>query len=137
MLVQMIRLQTLKTTASAGYQGSAILPRLCEEGAGSSSINGRAAFCEALPDVADNRIQVSTAICMRFLHTGNSSLYRTRRRYTVPVRSAVLWVLTHQTFGVKNWSFVSTVPAARLGFKRNTVECRESRIGKQPIEVPR
>lgn len=44
------------------YAGSAILPRLCEEGAGSSSVNGRAAFFEALPDVADNRVQVYTAI---------------------------------------------------------------------------
>ncbi|KAF5764326.1 hypothetical protein HanRHA438_Chr15g0703191 [Helianthus annuus] len=31
---------------------------------------------------------------------------------------------------------VSTVPVTRLGFRRKTVECKESRIGKQPIEVP-
>ncbi|CAM8889002.1 hypothetical protein QQ045_027623 [Rhodiola kirilowii] len=30
----------------------------------------------------------------------------------------------------------SNVPICRIGFKKRTVECKESRIGKQPIEVP-
>nr|XP_043624769.1 50S ribosomal protein L6, chloroplastic [Erigeron canadensis] len=38
--------------------------------------------------------------------------------------------------GEKNGICVSTVPVTRLGFRRKTVECKESRIGKQPIEVP-
>lgn len=31
---------------------------------------------------------------------------------------------------------VSSVPVAPVGFRRKVVECKESRIGKQPIEVP-
>lgn len=38
--------------------------------------------------------------------------------------------------GERNGLCVSTVPVTRLGFRRKTVECKESRIGKQPIEVP-
>lgn len=38
--------------------------------------------------------------------------------------------------GERNGICVSTVPVTRLGFRRKTVECKESRIGKQPIEVP-
>ncbi|GJV61777.1 hypothetical protein Tco_1467877 [Tanacetum coccineum] len=38
--------------------------------------------------------------------------------------------------GERNGLSVSTVRVTRLGFRRNIVECKESRIGKQPIEVP-
>ncbi|KAI4334101.1 hypothetical protein L6164_018833 [Bauhinia variegata] len=31
---------------------------------------------------------------------------------------------------------VSSVPAVRVGFLRKTIECKESRIGKHPIQVP-
>ncbi len=31
---------------------------------------------------------------------------------------------------------VSSVPVNRVGFLRKTVVCKESRIGKQPIQVP-
>lgn len=31
---------------------------------------------------------------------------------------------------------VYSVPATHVGFLKKTVECKESRIGKQPIEVP-
>lgn len=31
---------------------------------------------------------------------------------------------------------VSSVPVCRVGFVRKTIECKESRIGKQPISVP-
>ncbi|KAF7805802.1 50S ribosomal protein L6, chloroplastic [Senna tora] len=31
---------------------------------------------------------------------------------------------------------VSSIPATRVGFLRNTIKCKESRIGKQPIPVP-
>lgn len=31
---------------------------------------------------------------------------------------------------------VPSVPAARVGFLRKTTECKESRIGKQPVVIP-
>lgn len=38
--------------------------------------------------------------------------------------------------GKKNQVCVSSVPVNRVGFLRKTVVCKESRIGKQPIQVP-
>ncbi|CAI9286577.1 unnamed protein product [Lactuca saligna] len=38
--------------------------------------------------------------------------------------------------GERNGICVSSVPVSHLSFRRKTVECKESRIGKQPIEVP-
>ncbi|GAB4825162.1 60S ribosomal protein L6 [Ancistrocladus abbreviatus] len=38
--------------------------------------------------------------------------------------------------GEKSGINVSNVPITRVGFLRTTVECKESRIGKQPISVP-
>ncbi|KAJ0053561.1 50S ribosomal protein L6, chloroplastic isoform X1 [Pistacia vera] len=38
--------------------------------------------------------------------------------------------------GERNGFCVSSVPVTRVGFLRKTIECKESRIGKQPIEVP-
>ncbi|GAU45242.1 hypothetical protein TSUD_291250 [Trifolium subterraneum] len=38
--------------------------------------------------------------------------------------------------GEKSKIRVSTGPATRVGFFRKTIECKESRIGKQPIPVP-
>ncbi|THG02457.1 50S ribosomal protein L6, chloroplastic [Camellia sinensis] len=38
--------------------------------------------------------------------------------------------------GERNGIYVSSVPVTCAGFMRKTVECKESRIGKQPIEVP-
>uniref|UniRef100_A0A5B7BNT8 Large ribosomal subunit protein uL6c n=1 Tax=Davidia involucrata TaxID=16924 RepID=A0A5B7BNT8_DAVIN len=38
--------------------------------------------------------------------------------------------------GERNGIYVSSVPVTRVGFTRKTVECKESRIGKHPIEVP-
>ncbi|KAL8189206.1 hypothetical protein R6Q57_028772 [Mikania cordata] len=38
--------------------------------------------------------------------------------------------------GKRNGICLSTVPVTHFGFRRGTVECKESRIGKQPIEVP-
>ncbi|KAK9284990.1 hypothetical protein L1049_024172 [Liquidambar formosana] len=38
--------------------------------------------------------------------------------------------------GERNGICVSNVPVTRIGFVRKTVECKESRIGKKPIEVP-
>ncbi|KAG4952510.1 hypothetical protein GLYMA_16G189100v4 [Glycine max] len=38
--------------------------------------------------------------------------------------------------GETNKLRVSSVPGAHVGFNRKTVECKESRIGKQPIPVP-
>ncbi|KAK7823110.1 50s ribosomal protein l6 [Quercus suber] len=38
--------------------------------------------------------------------------------------------------GKKNEVSVSSVPVNRVGFLRKTVVCKESRIGKQPIQVP-
>ncbi|KAK2978776.1 hypothetical protein RJ640_011302 [Escallonia rubra] len=39
-------------------------------------------------------------------------------------------------WGESNGLCVSSVPVIRVGFMRKIVECKESRIGKQPIEVP-
>ncbi|KAH9793148.1 hypothetical protein WN944_010890 [Citrus x changshan-huyou] len=39
-------------------------------------------------------------------------------------------------FGERNGFSMSKVPVNRVGFSRKTIECKESRIGKQPIEVP-
>ncbi|KAA8534399.1 hypothetical protein F0562_031916 [Nyssa sinensis] len=38
--------------------------------------------------------------------------------------------------GERNGIYVSSVPVTHIGFMRKTVECKESRIGKHPIEVP-
>lgn len=39
--------------------------------------------------------------------------------------------------GERNGLCVSSVPSVtRVGFVRKTIECKESRIGKQPIAVP-
>ncbi|XP_015577865.1 50S ribosomal protein L6, chloroplastic [Ricinus communis] len=38
--------------------------------------------------------------------------------------------------GDRNGVFLPIVPQTRIGFARKTIECKESRIGKQPIEVP-
>ncbi|RVW46432.1 50S ribosomal protein L6, chloroplastic [Vitis vinifera] len=38
--------------------------------------------------------------------------------------------------GERNGIYVSSVPVTRVGFLRKTIECKESRIGKKPIEVP-
>ncbi|KAI9094155.1 hypothetical protein K1719_026737 [Acacia pycnantha] len=38
--------------------------------------------------------------------------------------------------GVRNKTSVSRVPAAHVTFLWKTIECKESRIGKQPIQVP-
>ncbi|XP_062106112.1 large ribosomal subunit protein uL6c [Humulus lupulus] len=39
--------------------------------------------------------------------------------------------------GERNGLSVSSVPVNRVGFLKKTIECKESRIGKQPIEVPK
>ncbi|XP_057759019.1 50S ribosomal protein L6, chloroplastic [Arachis stenosperma] len=39
-------------------------------------------------------------------------------------------------FGEQNKLRVSTLTARNVGFRKMTTECKESRIGKQPIEVP-
>lgn len=38
--------------------------------------------------------------------------------------------------GERNGIYVSSVPVTHVGFLRKTIECKESRIGKKPIEVP-
>lgn len=38
--------------------------------------------------------------------------------------------------GERNGFCVSSTPISHVGFSRKTVECKESRIGKQPIPVP-
>ncbi|XP_028808440.1 50S ribosomal protein L6, chloroplastic-like [Neltuma alba] len=38
--------------------------------------------------------------------------------------------------GERNKISVSQIPATRVTFLRKTIKCKESRIGKQPIEVP-
>ena len=38
--------------------------------------------------------------------------------------------------GERNGLSVCSVPVTRVGFAKKTIECKESRIGKQPIEVP-
>lgn len=38
--------------------------------------------------------------------------------------------------GERNKITVSSIPAIHVGFLRKTITCKESRIGKQPIEVP-
>ena len=54
--------------------------------------------------------------------------------------SMTLLIVLYILFVAATWGekmvCLSTVTATRLGFKRNTVECRDSRIEKQPIEVP-
>ncbi|KAL1818088.1 hypothetical protein ACET3Z_020662 [Daucus carota] len=39
-------------------------------------------------------------------------------------------------WGKRNGIRISSFPVTRVGVVRKTVECKESRIGKQPIEVP-
>ncbi|GMN58149.1 hypothetical protein TIFTF001_027248 [Ficus carica] len=39
--------------------------------------------------------------------------------------------------GERNGLSVSSVPVSRVGFVKKNIECKESRIGKQPIEVPK
>lgn len=48
--------------------------------------------------------------------------------YTSNLRSVFL--------GERNGVCVSSAPITHIGFVRKTVECKESRIGKKPIEVP-
>ncbi|KAG6750062.1 hypothetical protein POPTR_014G153000v4 [Populus trichocarpa] len=38
--------------------------------------------------------------------------------------------------GERNRICVPSVPVTRIGFLRKAIECKESRIGKQPIQVP-
>lgn len=38
--------------------------------------------------------------------------------------------------GERNKISVSGIPATHVGFVRKTIQCKESRIGKQPITVP-
>nr|GEY47444.1 50S ribosomal protein L6, chloroplastic [Tanacetum cinerariifolium] len=49
--------------------------------------------------------------------------------------SGVAPLLASAFLDERNGLCVSTVPVIRLSFRRNTIECKESRIGKQPIEV--
>lgn len=39
--------------------------------------------------------------------------------------------------GERNGLSVASVPVTRIGLLKRTIECKESRIGKQPIEVPK
>ncbi|KAF9669524.1 hypothetical protein SADUNF_Sadunf14G0116500 [Salix dunnii] len=39
-------------------------------------------------------------------------------------------------FGERNGICMPSVPVTRIGFLRKAIECKESRIGKQPIQVP-
>ena len=39
--------------------------------------------------------------------------------------------------GERNGLSVYSVPITRVGCLKKTIECKESRIGKQPIEVPK
>lgn len=39
--------------------------------------------------------------------------------------------------GERNGLAVSNVPVSCVGFVKKNIECKESRIGKQPIEVPK
>ncbi|KAJ6329388.1 hypothetical protein OIU77_010963 [Salix suchowensis] len=39
-------------------------------------------------------------------------------------------------FGERNGICIPSVPVTRIGFLRKAIECKESRIGKQPIQVP-
>ncbi|GJU47607.1 hypothetical protein Tco_1204873 [Tanacetum coccineum] len=47
-----------------------------------------------------------------------------------------LSLLASAFLGERNGLCVFNVPAIRLGFRRNTIKCKESRIRKQPIEAP-
>ena len=38
--------------------------------------------------------------------------------------------------GERNRICVPSVPVTRIGFLRKAIECKESRIGKQPVQVP-
>ncbi|XP_019449645.1 PREDICTED: 50S ribosomal protein L6, chloroplastic-like [Lupinus angustifolius] len=44
--------------------------------------------------------------------------------------------LTSGFFGERNKLRVSSAPTPRVGFTRKVTECKESRIGKQPVVVP-
>lgn len=39
--------------------------------------------------------------------------------------------------GKRNGLSVSSVPVSHVGFVKKNIECKESRIGKQPVEVPK
>lgn len=39
--------------------------------------------------------------------------------------------------GERSGICISSAPVTHVGFTRRTIECKESRIGKQPIEVPK
>ncbi|GJT58898.1 hypothetical protein Tco_1002431 [Tanacetum coccineum] len=52
------------------------------------------------------------------------------------IKQALGSQLASAFLGERNSLCVSTVPITRLGFRRNAIEYKESRIGKQPIEVP-
>lgn len=49
-----------------------------------------------------------------------------------------LWLSNFRStfLGEKNGFSVSTMPVCHIGLLRKTIECKESRIGKQPIQVP-
>ncbi|GLT96789.1 hypothetical protein SLE2022_143880 [Rubroshorea leprosula] len=44
--------------------------------------------------------------------------------------------LVSSFFGERNGICISSIPVKCVGFPRKTVECKESRIGKQPIQIP-
>lgn len=52
------------------------------------------------------------------------------------VTTSIQTSLSSVFLGEKNGIFLSSVTVTRVGFLRKTVECKESRIGKKPIEVP-
>ncbi|KAH7533059.1 hypothetical protein FEM48_Zijuj04G0089700 [Ziziphus jujuba var. spinosa] len=52
---------------------------------------------------------------------------------TSSFQSSNLWSVF---LGKINGFSVSSVPVTRIGFLKKTIECKESRIGKQPIPVP-
>ncbi|KAB2613622.1 50S ribosomal protein L6 [Pyrus ussuriensis x Pyrus communis] len=45
-------------------------------------------------------------------------------------------ILRSAFLGGRNGFSVCSVPVSHVGFLKKTIECKESRIGKQPIEVP-
>jgi len=52
---------------------------------------------------------------------------------------SLLWCFSNLRsvfLGERNRICVPSVPVTRIGFLRKAIECKESRIGKQPIQVP-
>ncbi|KAM1429426.1 hypothetical protein ACFX2I_045625 [Malus domestica] len=77
--------------------------------------------------VRRSRVQKrSAADALKLLKTMASSL--TSSFQTSNLRSAFL--------GKRNGFSVCSVPVSHVKFFKKTIECKESRIGKQPIEVP-